>query len=59
MTLDQLIIAAIEAKAKSPLGGDTIVHLCEDDLEYTTAAQAVLDTEIEHNIVLNVDQLRY
>lgn len=47
LTLDELIAAALEAKAKSPLGGGTVVHHCENDREYIAATRAILDTDPE------------
>lgn len=48
LTLDELIAAALDAKARSPLGGETVVHHCENDREYISATRAVLDTDPEH-----------
>jgi len=48
LTLDQLIAAALDAKAKSPLGGGTVVHLCERDREYIPFNRVLLDTDTAH-----------
>jgi hypothetical protein len=48
VTLDDLIAAALAAKAKSPLGGDTVVCLCENDREYVELTCTALDTDPEH-----------
>ena len=48
MTLDELIAAALDAKAKSPLGGGTVVYHCENDREYIPSTRALLDTDPDH-----------
>lgn len=48
LTLDDLIAAAEAAKAKSPLGGETVVCFCEDDREYVELTRTALDTDAEH-----------
>jgi hypothetical protein len=48
LTLDELITDALAAKEKSPLGGGTVVHHCEEDREYIAATKAFLDTDPEH-----------
>lgn len=47
LTLDQLIAAALAARKHSPLGGETLAHLCETDREYMEVTYAALETEIE------------
>jgi hypothetical protein len=52
ITLDKLIAAATEAKAKSPLGGDTVVHLCEYEREYIPINGTLLDVDEDGAVFL-------
>jgi hypothetical protein len=52
LTLDSLIEAATEAKANSPLGGETVVHLCEQDREYIAIGGTLLDVDEDGAVFL-------
>lgn len=47
LTLDDLQKAVADAITRSPLGGGTVVHLCEFNREYIPCTRAVLDTDPE------------
>lgn len=44
-TLTELIVAAQDAIAKSPLGGETVVHLCEFEREYRPIIGTMLECD--------------
>ena len=52
LTLDDLIAAALDAKAKSPLGGGTVVHLCEREREYIAFTKALLESDEDGAVFL-------
>ena len=45
ITIDDLIERLTVAKQVSPLKGDTVVHLCEEDREYIPFNDAKLDVD--------------
>ncbi len=52
ITIDQAIEALMIAKRRSPLGGNTVVCLCEEDIEYMTFADIGIETDSHGAICL-------
>jgi len=46
LTIDELMKALQIAKIDSPLGGDTVVHLCEDERGYEPFEGALLEADV-------------
>ncbi len=45
VTISEAIKILTEAAECSPLGGDTVIHLCEDEREYLPFDRARLDAD--------------
>lgn len=45
ITIDQAIEALQIAKRRSPLGGNTVIHLCEEDIEYRVFRDIGIETD--------------
>jgi hypothetical protein len=52
MTIDELIAIAAGAREVSPLGGRTVVCLCEYEREYEEITRATLDTGSDSAVFL-------
>lgn len=44
ITIDELVAALMRAREESPIGGDTVIHLCRDEEEYHPIQRMMLDT---------------
>ena len=52
LTIDDLIVRLEAAKKVSKLGGNTVVHLCEDFREYVPISDTVLDEDQDGAVFL-------
>lgn len=54
ITIDELIEKLQDARNKTPLGGNVVVCLCEDDREYVSFTEAKLDADKDGAIFILV-----
>lgn len=58
ITIDQAIEALQIAKRRSPLGGNTVVHFCREDVEYEPITDIGIETD-SHGAVCLISEFKF